>query len=270
MVRLPTWQCFRAGGNDSGGGGKGLSMVLKGCRVKEGKKSREQFLGFGLGGKVSYKKVWGDRVWVWRNGKGRPIMSICSQAMNGRICYIKSMLKESKHLGISKEVGTLRMEKAATTASSLEAEQDSGGYTPESDEGSKKLNELTELCIKLSEKGQTFGRSAQVYNKEEKGTKFEDYCWRSFSTAEEFLSTDEEIAQKLNEEEMTKARRSVAIRSLVKERFRFAESTEDMEKALWVELKRLFEPDKDDVLWKLQRYMHDSLTWRLYGSCAVH
>ncbi|GJY10151.1 hypothetical protein Tco_0378336 [Tanacetum coccineum] len=27
MVRLPTWQCFRAGGNDSGGGGKGLSMV---------------------------------------------------------------------------------------------------------------------------------------------------------------------------------------------------------------------------------------------------
>ncbi|GJZ50967.1 hypothetical protein Tco_0605482 [Tanacetum coccineum] len=42
------------------------------------------------------------------------------------------------------------------------------------------------------------------------------------------------------------------------------------EKALWVELKRLFEPDKDDVLWKLQRYMHDPLTWRLYGSCGVH
>ncbi|GJR04093.1 hypothetical protein Tco_0527077 [Tanacetum coccineum] len=25
MVRLPTWQCFRAGGNDSGGGGKANS-----------------------------------------------------------------------------------------------------------------------------------------------------------------------------------------------------------------------------------------------------
>ncbi|GJZ32193.1 hypothetical protein Tco_0577629 [Tanacetum coccineum] len=62
----------------------------------------------------------------------------------------------------------------------------------------------------------------------------------------------------------------VALWSLVKERFRSAESTEDMEKALWVELKRLFEPDKDDVLWKLQRYMHDPLTWRLYGSCGVH
>ncbi|GJR02735.1 hypothetical protein Tco_0525719 [Tanacetum coccineum] len=58
--------------------------------------------------------------------------------------------------------------------------------------------------------------------------------------------------------------------SLVKERFRAAEPSEDMEKALWVELKRLFEPDKDDVLWKLQRYMHDPLTWRLYGSSVVH
>ncbi|GJU30903.1 hypothetical protein Tco_1174492 [Tanacetum coccineum] len=37
--------------------------------------------------------------------------------------------------------------------------------------------------------------------------------------------------------------------SLVKERFRSAEPTEDNERALWLELKRLFEPDKDDVLW---------------------
>ncbi|GJU62351.1 hypothetical protein Tco_1244186 [Tanacetum coccineum] len=57
---------------------------------------------------------------------------------------------------------------------------------------------------------------------------------------------------------------------LVKERFTSAAPTEDMEKALWVKLKRLYEPDKDDILWKLQRYMHDPLTWRLYGSCAVH
>ncbi|GJR39540.1 hypothetical protein Tco_1215224 [Tanacetum coccineum] len=40
---------------------------------------------------------------------------------------------------------------------------------------------------------------------------------------------------------------------------------------LWVEKwMRLFEPDKDDVLWKLQRYMYDPLTWRLYGTCEVH
>ncbi|GJV14544.1 hypothetical protein Tco_1359867 [Tanacetum coccineum] len=58
--------------------------------------------------------------------------------------------------------------------------------------------------------------------------------------------------------------------SLVKERFRSTEPTKDMERALWVELKRLFKPDKEDTLWKLQRYMHDPLTWRLYKSYAVH
>ncbi|GJS06715.1 hypothetical protein Tco_0363511 [Tanacetum coccineum] len=46
--------------------------------------------------------------------------------------------------------------------------------------------------------------------------------------------------------------------------------TDDKERTLWVELKRLFEPDTDDILWKLQRYMHDPLTWRLYDTCGVH
>ncbi|GJZ43150.1 hypothetical protein Tco_0590405 [Tanacetum coccineum] len=62
----------------------------------------------------------------------------------------------------------------------------------------------------------------------------------------------------------------VTLWSLVKERFRSAKPTKDKERALWVELKRLFEPDKDDVLWKLQRYMYDPLTWRLYDTCGVH
>ncbi|GKC71932.1 putative ribonuclease H-like domain-containing protein, partial [Tanacetum coccineum] len=224
---------------------------------------------------------------------------------------------------VHKELGD-RMERAATTASSFKTKQDSGGYTPRSDEGSKKFNDLTEMCTKLSEKvtsleqdlkqtkkvygkartklgkkGQTFGRSTQVYNKEEKGKEIEhakevNYIRRRstdslkvstagdlFSTAEEFLNTDEEIAQKVRD--ITVAYQSfehmlkefdredlVALWSLVKERFRSAEPTEDIEKALWVELKRLFKLDKDDVLWKLQRYMHDPLTWRLYGACGVH
>ncbi|GKB18908.1 hypothetical protein Tco_0852831 [Tanacetum coccineum] len=46
--------------------------------------------------------------------------------------------------------------------------------------------------------------------------------------------------------------------------------TEDSRKELWVELKRLFEPDDDDTLWKLQRYMHDPLKWKLYDTCVVH
>ncbi|GJY12415.1 hypothetical protein Tco_0381724 [Tanacetum coccineum] len=61
----------------------------------------------------------------------------------------------------------------------------------------------------------------------------------------------------------------VKLWSLVKERFSSTEPIDDKEKALWVELKRLFELDTDDLL-ELQRYMHDPLTWRLYNTCYVH
>nr|GFA03065.1 hypothetical protein [Tanacetum cinerariifolium] len=62
----------------------------------------------------------------------------------------------------------------------------------------------------------------------------------------------------------------VALWNLVKERFSSAEPIKDKERALWVELKRLFEPDANDVPWKLQRYMHAPLTWRFYSDCGVH
>ncbi|GJU26962.1 hypothetical protein Tco_1165583 [Tanacetum coccineum] len=58
--------------------------------------------------------------------------------------------------------------------------------------------------------------------------------------------------------------------SLVKERFSSTNPTDDKERTLWVKFKRLLEPDTDDILWKLQRYMHDPLTWRLYDTCSVH
>nr|GEU86333.1 hypothetical protein [Tanacetum cinerariifolium] len=62
----------------------------------------------------------------------------------------------------------------------------------------------------------------------------------------------------------------VALWNLVKEKFNSAVPREDKEKSLWVELKRLFEPNADDVFCKLQRYMHDPLTWKLYTNCGVH
>ncbi|GJX69665.1 hypothetical protein Tco_0305392 [Tanacetum coccineum] len=61
----------------------------------------------------------------------------------------------------------------------------------------------------------------------------------------------------------------VKLWDLVRERFSSIEPTNYKERALWVELKRLFEPDTDDLL-ELQRYMHDPLTWRLYDTCGVH
>ncbi|GJV52238.1 hypothetical protein Tco_1447979 [Tanacetum coccineum] len=61
----------------------------------------------------------------------------------------------------------------------------------------------------------------------------------------------------------------VKLWSLVKKRFTLTEPTDDKEREIWVELKRLFEPDIDDELWKLQNHIHD-LTWKLYDSCGVH
>nr|GEX06951.1 hypothetical protein [Tanacetum cinerariifolium] len=56
----------------------------------------------------------------------------------------------------------------------------------------------------------------------------------------------------------------VALWRLVKEKFSSAVPNVDKEKALWVELKRLFKPDAKDVLWKLQRHDTFMLTEKNY------
>ncbi|GJW40631.1 hypothetical protein Tco_0066476 [Tanacetum coccineum] len=65
--------------------------------------------------------------------------------------------------------------------------------------------------------------------------------------------------QEQPEEEEKELDDLVMLWNLVKERFSSTEPTNDKERALWVELKRLFKPNTDDTLWKLQRYMHDPL-----------
>ncbi|GKD97570.1 hypothetical protein Tco_1381467 [Tanacetum coccineum] len=73
-----------------------------------------------------------------------------------------------------------------------------------------------------------------------------------------------EALQKFDRDDLVK------LWDLVKKRFSTIEPTDDKEKELWVELKRLFEPDNDDIIWKLQRYMHDPLVWRLYDTCGAY
>nr|GEW24377.1 hypothetical protein [Tanacetum cinerariifolium] len=59
--------------------------------------------------------------------------------------------------------------------------------------------------------------------------------------------------------------------TLVKETLSIKQATKDKEKELWVELKRLFEPDFEDQLWTHnQAFMHDPLEWKLYDTCGVH
>ncbi|GJZ28916.1 putative ribonuclease H-like domain-containing protein [Tanacetum coccineum] len=54
-----------------------------------------------------------------------------------------------------------------------------------------------------------------------------------------------DMLKKFNRDDLVK------LWDLVKERFSTIEPTDDKEKELWVKLKRLFEPDNDDSLWKL-------------------
>nr|GEV25394.1 hypothetical protein [Tanacetum cinerariifolium] len=59
--------------------------------------------------------------------------------------------------------------------------------------------------------------------------------------------------------------------ALVKETLSIRQATKDKEMELWVELKRLFEPDFEDQLWTHnQNLMHDPLDWKLYNTCGVH
>nr|GEW10340.1 hypothetical protein [Tanacetum cinerariifolium] len=59
--------------------------------------------------------------------------------------------------------------------------------------------------------------------------------------------------------------------ALVKESLNIRPASSDKEMELWVELKRLYEPDVEDQLWThTQNMMHAPVEWKLYDSCGVH
>nr|GEY40261.1 hypothetical protein [Tanacetum cinerariifolium] len=59
--------------------------------------------------------------------------------------------------------------------------------------------------------------------------------------------------------------------ALVKEYLSIRPATSEKEMELWVELKRLYEPDPEDQLWsQTQNFMHAPVEWKLYDLCGVH
>nr|GEY37129.1 hypothetical protein [Tanacetum cinerariifolium] len=59
--------------------------------------------------------------------------------------------------------------------------------------------------------------------------------------------------------------------ALVKESLSIRPATSDKEMELWVDLKRLYEPDVEDQLWThTQNIMHALVEWKLYDMCGVH
>nr|GEW03025.1 hypothetical protein [Tanacetum cinerariifolium] len=60
-------------------------------------------------------------------------------------------------------------------------------------------------------------------------------------------------------------------KALVKESLSNRKPTSNKEMELWVELKRLYEPDNEDQLWThTQNLMHALVEWKLYDTCGVH
>nr|GFA21424.1 hypothetical protein [Tanacetum cinerariifolium] len=59
--------------------------------------------------------------------------------------------------------------------------------------------------------------------------------------------------------------------ALVKEYISIRPASSDKEMELWVELKRMYEPDPEDQLWTLtHNYMHAPVEWKLYDLSGVH
>nr|GEU98527.1 hypothetical protein [Tanacetum cinerariifolium] len=59
--------------------------------------------------------------------------------------------------------------------------------------------------------------------------------------------------------------------ALVKEYLSIRPASSDKEMELWVELKRMYEPDPKDQLWTLtHNYMHAPVEWKLYDLSRVH
>nr|GEZ19241.1 putative ribonuclease H-like domain-containing protein [Tanacetum cinerariifolium] len=59
----------------------------------------------------------------------------------------------------------------------------------------------------------------------------------------------------------------LGVMGVVKETLSIRPATSDKEKELWVELKRLFEPDVEDYLWThTQNLMHAPVEWKLYDT----
>nr|GEW40499.1 retrovirus-related Pol polyprotein from transposon TNT 1-94 [Tanacetum cinerariifolium] len=75
------------------------------------------------------------------------------------------------------------------------------------------------------------------------------------------LRLEHESAKKLKTSEEVPKEESLSIRL----------ATSDKEMELWMELKRLYEPDDEDQLWThTQNVMHAPVEWKLYDSCGVH
>nr|GFB61842.1 hypothetical protein [Tanacetum cinerariifolium] len=96
-----------------------------------------------------------------------------------------------------------------------------------------------------------------------KGLSLEEDSDKKIKTSEEVSEEDlKEMMHLVPVEEVYVE--ALQLWTLVKETLNIRQATSDKEKELWVELKRLYEPDVEDQPWtQTQALMHDLVKWRL-------
>ncbi|GJX04475.1 hypothetical protein Tco_0190391 [Tanacetum coccineum] len=140
------------------------------------------------------------------------------------------------------------------------------GHKPKADELSQE--QLQQLMIIVPEEGMNVEALQTKYPIIDWEVYFEDTIkfWKIIRVGNytEVYQVFEDMLKNFDRDDLVKPW------SLLHESFNSTELTNNKAKELWVELKRLFKPDENDTLWKIQRYMHDPLTWKLYDTCGVH
>nr|GEW05055.1 putative reverse transcriptase domain-containing protein [Tanacetum cinerariifolium] len=108
---------------------------------------------------------------------------------------------------------------------------------------------------------------------EEIKEKFDQESVKKLKTSEEVKATEEVPEEKVKEMMQLHLDREDLnqLWELVKETLSISPATSDKEMEIWVELKRLYEPDVEDQLWThTQNLMHALVEWKLYDMCEVH
>nr|GEZ45188.1 synaptobrevin, longin-like domain protein [Tanacetum cinerariifolium] len=116
-----------------------------------------------------------------------------------------------------------------------------------------------------------------------KGIRFKQESVKKLKTSEEVKTPDEVPEEKVKEmmqlvpieevyaEALQVKHPIIDWKALVKESLSIRQPTSDKEIELWVELKRLYEPDDEDQLWThTHNLMHAPVEWKLYDMCGVH
>nr|GEX25751.1 ribonuclease H-like domain-containing protein [Tanacetum cinerariifolium] len=121
--------------------------------------------------------------------------------------------------------------------------------------GSEGVNTGSRILSTAEESVSTTGESMPVSAADvvQKGVK--EKAQKLYEEEQARFNTEQEAKFNAEQEELlaSETTKDEANPSVTDERFSTTEPTDDKEKALWVEPKRLFEPDNDDILWKLQR-----------------